>query len=327
MDKKLVESHRDVFQAILILGPGGLFFVLLGTFFLFNIAPQYDLAKRIILTLVGLGLYLFSFLTLRYYLKEAPKIVISTSKIIIKSVLNNIEIPLTDIESVGLRQKSPLLFIIMSFPAESTIIRTKRNGEIIIWDQYYENINKLKFIIEKIADKVKDGDLNFEDLTNVKLIPKVTLDKLNPNDLKLERFKEYKGNIFLNFNSLAFFGFLIFTLIKFDIMEKYVALLIGNGVFYGLLGYQSNYFLLSDNYLQVRNYLWFWKRATYRLTDINEVIFEMPHKLSESVRIVLKNYSTSLNPSGSLKNRDWIELKDDLEKKGIKVRDELYLRD
>jgi hypothetical protein len=84
---------------------------------------------------------------------------------------------------------------------------------------------------------------------------------------------------------------------------------------------------MSDNYLQVKNYLWFWKKTTYRLTDINEVILEIPGKLSESARIVLKNYSASLNPAGSLKNRHWIEFMDDLEKKGIKVRDELYLRD
>jgi hypothetical protein len=124
----------------------------------------------------------------------------------------------------------------------------------------------------------------------------------------------------------VFFGFLIFTLIKFD-TDKIAVFFIVNGMFYGLMGYQSNYFLMSDNYLQVRNYLWFWKKTTYRLTDINEVILEIPGKLSESAIIVLKNYSTSLNPAGSLKDRHWIEFMEDLKKKGIKVRDELYLRD
>jgi hypothetical protein len=326
MDKKIVESHRDVGQAILIIGTAVVFFGFLGTFITFYIAPQYDLTKRIFLTLLGLGCYLFSILSLRHYLKEVPKVVISTSSITIKSLFTNIEIPLIDIEEVGLRQKTPLRFVYVSMPMESTIIKTKRHGEIVIWDQYYENINKLKFTIEKIDGKVKTGDLNFDELTTVKPRPKVVLDKLNPNDIRLEQFKEYKGNIFLNLNSVVFFGFLIFTLIKFDV-DKIGVFLIVNGMFYGLMGYQSNYFLLSDNYLQVRNYLWFWKRTTYRLTDINEVILETPGKLSDSARIVLKNYSTSLNPGGSLKNRNWIELMDDLEKKGIKVRDELYLRD
>jgi len=326
MDKKIVESHRDAGQAILIIGTAVIFFGLLGTFITFYIAPQYELTKRIFLTLLGLGTYLFSILSLRHYLKEAPKIVISTSRITAKSLFFNREIPLSDIEDVGLRQKSPLQFVFMSVPMESTIIRSKAHGEIIIWDQYYENINKLKFTIEKIADKVKNGDLNFDELTNVKPRPKVILDKLNPSDVRTERFKEYKGNIFLNFNSLVFFGFLIFTLVKFD-LEKIEVFFIVNGMFYGLMGYQSNFFLMSDNYLQVRNYLWFWKKTTYRLSDINEVILEIPGKLSESARIVLKNYSTSLNPAGSLKNKHWIEFMNDLEKKGIKVRDELYLRD
>ena len=71
----------------------------------------------------------------------------------------------------------------------------------------------------------------------------------------------------------------------------------------------------------------FWKKTTYRLTDIHEVILEMPGKLPESARIVLKSYSTSLNPAGSLKTKDWIELMNDLEQRGVKIRDELYLRD
>ena len=83
------------------------------------------------------------------------------------------KIPLTDIEEVGLRQKTPLLFVYVSVPMESTIIKSKKHGEIIIWDQYYENINRLKFTIEKIADKVKRGDLNFDELTNLKPMPKV----------------------------------------------------------------------------------------------------------------------------------------------------------
>jgi hypothetical protein len=326
MDKKIVESRRDVGQAILIIVMAVIFFGLLGTFITFYIAPQYELTKRIFLTLLGLGVYLFSILSLRHYLKEVPKIIISTTRVTIKSLFSNLDIPLSDIQEVGLRQKSPLLFVFMSVPMESTIIKSKKHGEVIIWDQYYENINRLKFTIEKIANKVKNGDLDFDELTISKPKPKVTLDKLNPNDIRLEQFKEYKGNIFLNFNSLVFFGFLIFTLIKFD-LDKIGVFLFVNGIFYGLMGYQSNYFLMSDNYLQVKNYLWFWKKTTYRLTDINEVILEIPGKLSESARIVLKNYSTSLNPAGSLKNRHWIEFMDDLEKKGIKVRDELYLRD
>jgi hypothetical protein len=326
MEKKIVESHRDVGQAILVIGTAVIFFGLLGTFIVFYIAAQYELPKRIFLTLLGLGSYSFSVLSLRHYLKDVPKIIISTSKITIKSLFTKREIPLADIEKVGLKQKSSMLFVYLPVDMESTMIQSKQFGEIIIWDHYYENINKLKFIIEKIANKVENGDLNFDELTNIKPRPKVTLDKLNSNDIRLERFKEYKGNIFLNFNSLVFFGFLIFTLIEFD-TDKIGVFFVVNGMFYGLMGYQSNYFLMSDNYLQVRNYLWFWRKTTYRLTDINEVILEIPGKLSESARIVLKNYSTSLNPAGSLKNKHWIEFMDDLEKKGIQVRDELYLRD
>jgi hypothetical protein len=126
MDKKIVESHRDGGQAILILGTAVIFFGLLGTFIIFDIAPEYELTKRIPLTLLGLGLCLFSLLSLRHYLKEAPKIVISTSRITVKSVFRSVEIPLADIQDVGLRQKAPMMFIFMRVPMESTIIKSKK---------------------------------------------------------------------------------------------------------------------------------------------------------------------------------------------------------
>jgi hypothetical protein len=299
---------------------------LVGTSVTFYIAPQYDVTRRISLTLLGLASYLFSTLAIRHYLKEVPKIIISTTGITIKSLFTDLKVPLTDIDEVRLRQKMPLRFVFVSRPMESTIIVSKKHGEIIIWDDYYQNKNTLKFVVKKLGEELKNADFNLDDLTEIQPRPKVRLDKLNSNDIRLETFKEYKGNIFLNFNSVVFFGFMIFTLLKFKLLTIGVFLIV-NGLFYGLIGYQSNYFLMSDNYLQVRNYLWFWKKATYRLTDIDEVILEIPGKLSESARIVLKNYSTSLNPAGSLKNKNWIELMQDLEKKGIKVRDELHLRD
>lgn len=310
-------------QALLILGSGVFFFALVGTLIIFFVAPEYALLKRIGVTLLGLGSYLFAVLSLRHYLKETPKIIISTSAITIKWLFHRREIPLLDIAGVGLKQKSPLFFVYMTFPVESTVIRSKQHGEIIIFDPYYENINSLKLTLEKIFEKINRGDVDVDVLANIKARPEVK--ELNPDDIRLERFKAYQGNWLLNLNSIFFFGFLIFSVVMFNV-DRVGSFLFANGMIYGLVGYQSHYFCVSENYLQVRNNLWFWKRTTYRLADINEVILEIPGKLSQSARIVLNNYATSLNPAGSLRQQDWIEFMDDLEKKGVKVRDELYLK-
>ena len=89
MNKKIVESQRDAGQAILIIVMAVVFFGLLGTFITFYIAPQYEVTKRAFLTLLGLGVYLFSILSLRHYLKEVPKIVISTTSVTIKGISKN----------------------------------------------------------------------------------------------------------------------------------------------------------------------------------------------------------------------------------------------
>lgn len=325
MDRQLVESHTAPGQAILILGLGVGFFGLLSAFLIFIVAPQYEIEKQILLTLLGIGLLGFSYYSLQYYFRDVPKIFITTSKIIIKSPFKKREVMFHDLDKIELGQKSFMTFLFISWPMESTIIHTKTKEQIVIWDHYYENIGNIKRTLDRIMTKIQSGDFDLTNYANT-YKPKLTTKDIHTNELLIEKFETYSGSRFLNFNGLIFWGMLSFSIIKFN-YDNIFGFLFVNSIFYGLIGYQSNYFLVSDNYLQVKNHLWFWKKATFRLSDIKEIVIEMPHRLSYTARIILDNYSTSLHSAGSLKDGDWIKLMDKLESKGIKVRDDLYLRD
>jgi hypothetical protein len=60
----------------------------------------------------------------------------------------------------------------------------------------------------------------------------------------------------------------------------------------------------------------------YRLSDIREVVFELPYKMPVSLRIITNDFESKLYPAATLWSKKWIELKDELEKKNIKVRNE-----
>jgi hypothetical protein len=204
-------------------------------------------------------------------------------------------------------------------PMESTSIMTKDFTETIIWDDNYRNIADIKFRLEKIKNGLKTGEFK----PDLEEDPRRT-----PIDLRLKNFIEVKGNGFLNVNALIFWGFILFWLVMVgpklteNIGDIWLTILIV-GFFFCLMGYQLNYYLLSDNYFQIRNHLWFWKRKTYRLIDLKEIVFEEPHRLSKSVRVRTTDYKTTLHPGGSLRDKHWLELRDNLERKGVEVRDEL----
>ena len=111
----------------------------------------------------------------------------------------------------------------------------------------------------------------------------------------------------------------MYTLVTFT-MDYIYAYIFFNSVFFGYVAVSANYFLLSDNYLQVRNYLWFWKRRTYRLNDIKEVNIVWTRRASTSARIIHLENSPISYKAGSLREKDWSNLMNDLERRGVKVQ-------
>lgn len=321
----LFVSRKEVSQAILQIGIGFMLFIVLGSFIIFKIASGYEWPAKTMLYLTGQFFYLIAVLFLRHYLINTPKVIISTTKLTVKSLFKYIEIPLSDIVNVRISQKSPYHFIMFSTEMESTIINPRSYPEIVIWDHLYENINEFKTILERVQDHVKSGDFNFQKLAKVEPKATLSLNKVHPVEFRQETFKIYKGKFLLTFDCAVFYGLLAFSIFKFEFDTIEIFLVI-NGFTFMLFGYQSNYFLLSGKFLQVRNHLWFWKRVTIRFTDVKEVVVEMPHNLAISLRVVYRNNSSGLIPASSLSNKQWVQFMNDLEANGVKVKDQLHIR-
>ena len=83
-----------------------------------------------------------------------------------------------------------------------------------------------------------------------------------------------------------------------------------------------HYFIITREFLVVKNTVWFWMREIYLLEDIKEIVIETPHKRETSLRIITTDYRDKLYSAGSLRNKTWKRLIEKFEIIKIKVRNE-----
>ena len=89
-----------------------------------------------------------------------------------------------------------------------------------------------------------------------------------------------------------------------------------------LNAYSMNYFEVSKNFLVVKNHYFLWKKHVFRLSEIEEIVFEAQPKQANTLRVISSDFEASLYRAGTLRDSTWLEFKDDLEKKSIVVRNE-----
>jgi hypothetical protein len=152
--------------------------------------------------------------------------------------------------------------------------------------------------------------------------------KIQETDFFNETFVYFKGKQLLCIEGIIFWLFFLFGLffIGRSLTVFNIAGLIASSIFctiWVLIWIRRLYYFgVSDNYfiVKIANVVGF--KKVYRLSDIREVVFELPYKMPVSLRIITNDFESKLYPAATLWSKKWIELKDELEKKNIKVRNE-----
>jgi hypothetical protein len=312
-----VKSEPNSLQIVVIFGAGGLLFTFLGTVLIFLVAPYEK--NQLAVTLIGSGLYLFVLVGIFTYFKNVPTITVTLEEIKIKYIYKSETIKVDDISDVQLYQKSDFSLFMMNLQMESTVVNLKDGSQRIFWDVMYESFGRVKNALEltlkpdrlEIIQKLK------QELSRV-------IEPIDKRNLEAELFNDYKGNRLINFYGLIVLVGMVFIIYQ-TAIGNIGAIFIGIPIIVGPMGYYLHYFRISNNYFQVRNFIWLWKCNTYRIEDIMEIIHELPHRTPESLRIRLKNYQTSnLQPAESLNEEDWKRLFEELLKKNIAIRSYLH---
>lgn len=192
------------------------------------------------------------------------------------------------------------------------MIERTNGARHFFFDDLYTNSWKLKCFIEQV---VITGKAYAEILT-----PEKT------DRIKLEQFRAYKGNQFLSMRGIMIWGligYFMYLGVTTNYPSRVLSFALPMSLFWILVNLYLMYYVeLSDTYLVVKNHNLLWVNAVYRLDTIKEIVFETQGKRPNCLRVITTDYRNKLYMAGTLSDKTWLALKQQLEANGIPVRNE-----
>jgi len=195
------------------------------------------------------------------------------------------------------------------------------NGDIVnLYSFKYKNFYHLKIILNHINE-----------LSNVE---NFKIKKLNFNtkeskrkDCKIDKGKTYNFSHILSFSGLALYS-LVFIIsynllksenIKINDIVQSIFLI---SIFFLIFSYNTNYFVITKDFLIIKNSLRFWEKKYFELEQIESVNLEKYYRqISKTIIIKTKNFESISISSDNLLSRDWNLLKNELKRNEISVYD------
>lgn len=325
MNDQLTSKQNFILTGLILVFSVGLF----GTYSVFSILKVIADVKAGIpvtkfLLFVPTIFLPFAFYSIYYLLSRFPRLTIDKTGITLSTVFKTKSYQWNEVKDIELTGKRFHRFLFVSMPVEATTIRLNDNPDIYLWVDNYRNKSELRVILDR-ANSILQANGQFSRLDFN--IDRPNFSKQLPSD---NDGKEFNGNHFLSFNGFIFYswlGFFAYFFIAGDRkpLTNVVGLIVLSFFILSisaLFSYQMHYFIVGQNYLIIKNTIWFWKRDIYLLTDIKEVVIETPHRLSTSLRIITTDYRDKLYPAGSLSDKTWKKMMEQLRNDKIKVRNE-----
>ena len=221
-----------------------------------------------------------------------------------------------NLEKVTLIGKQPFKYL-FSYQMEGMMLLFKNGKAKYLFDDFYTNLGEMKAFIQQV---VIEKSNSFE----------YTPEAAKKNEQIPETFAAYKGNQFTSLRGIMLWSLYVIFIIMIVLRPGYLdhinvpkfviffsLFCLGWFYFHSLL---MNYFLLSEHYLAVKNHNLSWRKRLYLLDDIKEVTVETQGKMPNSLRVITKDFRSTVFPAGTLNDRNWRALKEKLESKGITVR-------
>lgn len=316
---KEIKLSRNNLKVYLIIGFSSIFYFGLGLFFtshaFININQIGTSLSNILEIAFSCLLYFLGYYTIKCYLSNSMDVEIDKEKIIFNADVYHWE----DALSISLRRKQPFKYI-FNFPMEGIKIRFK-NGDIkYIFDDLYYKTWQAKYLIQELVIDKKE-DFEFEIASYNNTIP------------KYQDFRDYKGSLLKSVYGISLWAMPIFFIFLItsnaDSLHTKVSVMISIIGFLYFIGnsYFLHYFSISDNYLMIRNHVFFWKHRVYKIADVKEIVFESESRWPNCLRVITKDYRSKLYPADTLSDKTWIEIKRVMKNQGVIVRNECIYND
>ncbi|UBM58370.1 hypothetical protein LAG90_16320 [Marinilongibacter aquaticus] len=266
--------------------------------------------------LITLGLLCFCFIGLyKYFLFSVP-IVLDSHQI----AFGKRKYPLSEIQHLKLTGSQSHASGWIQGQTEGAEIAFKNGEKRFIIDRMYKEPGELKTFLEALL--ITNQAINYQ-----KVKP------INHTELKdhFIVFDYFKGSTLFSFRGLSFWGIMLAFIFMFYANPMRhtdtVFVLFGlTPILYLIYGWMMHYFGLSDEYLIIKNHLFFWQKKVFRLNDVREIAFTYSHdKGPYNCTIITKDLNSRSFRAGSLSKKNWQAFKAQLEAQGIPVRVEINL--
>lgn len=311
-----IKSKRHILKFYFRVGFAFTFFFGLATsitwLFVTDISTKETPTIEFLLPVFSCVLYYMSYETISRYVKSAPIIYIDNNSI--KFGETNIY-SLSDVIRITFTGKQPFKFV-FNTTLEGCAIEFRDGTIRYFYDDMYSNFWILKQFLQQTLNKSEEVNIN-------------TTNKDNSAKLIDEEIGYFKDNQLRSVNGFVFWLVLLFfLLLSFFASQSNVAkgiLMIYFLFFIFWLPYNSwlmHYFGISKNFFVVRKHNSFFKKHIYALSDIKEIVFETKYRMPNCLRVTTNDFKNKFYPADTLKDDTWIELKEALESKGVKVKNE-----
>jgi hypothetical protein len=263
-------------------------------------------AKEYLMIIQALVTAIYAFYIVFQYYKNVPKIVISRKTILFSGKSYNLK----DINKINISGKQPFPIIIVNMQKEAANIEFNDKKVLNIYDDMYSNLPAIKQFLEAAYYNTE-------------------LKKSYSNQPLIKypggHFYYYKDSFVLSMREMLF-SFMI-TMFALSALKtgSFSLLLLTIVIFYPIFALVVNYVGLNEKHLVIKNHLLFWKRETYTLSEIKEIVFESHYKEPNSIRVITKNYFTKKYAAATLNDSTWRKLETELLKENIIVRNEIYV--
>ncbi|MES3019679.1 MAG: hypothetical protein V4721_17960 [Bacteroidota bacterium] len=220
---------------------------------------------------------------------------------------------LDDIQEIQLTGKVPLS-VLWSYPVEGICLILKDGTKKFIYEDFYSNSWELKSFLEQVV---------VNKTPYVEYVPEI-----NTNSIDIADCEVFKGHPVFSFRGIMLWGFIGF-IIFLNVLgsghsdPRIYFTEIGLSIIWFLaMSNSMNYFELSDEHFIVKNHYFFWKKHTYRIKYIKEIVFDTQPKAPIGLRLITTNFKARQYAAGTLKDSHWLDLMNALQQKGVIVRNE-----
>lgn len=312
---KIIKTKRSKLRFYLIISILTVFYSGMGLMMLLMFSDLANSGKTLVskdylLLVFGCFCLFMMIYNIVSYFKNSPTIVADDRQI----SFNDETFNWSEVIKIDLIGKRPFRYLI-SFPKEGAMLTFKDNSVKYFFDDMYSNSWQLKCFIEQvIINKQNTAD--------------ITILKVDQNELLHESLEIFKGNQFTSSRGITLWGlvgFLIFLVLSMGTVPPWratVFALLFISLWFIINSYLMHYFILSEKYFAVRNHNFIWKYKIYKVEDIKEIVFETAGRMPNCLRIITNDFRNKVYPAGTLRDKNWLDLKDKLELKNIIVRNE-----